>query len=210
MHYFAIKPFSIVPSSKFYRLLLARTLLTATNQITAHPVDITPHHLAQVKALQRWLGFVRCALRGNLCGLLFHAVTKTCAPFAKAGYVKATRTLPNASSVADMWSDGLPFTDLKRFILMIHYPIQSSLGDGKPGWRLFTSWWGSFLSFNVTGGTWFWHTWHTWWIRRDNFCTELHRHWLCWTTLPGTNLSSSIFQVLDCLPMFQKSRHILW
>lgn len=113
-----------------FTICLGRTPLTAMNQITARPVDISQLHLAQVKALQRWLEYVRCALIGKLCGLLFHAVTKTCAPFAKAGWVKATKTLPNASSVTDMWSGGLPFTDLEKIIIIILYPMESSRGEG--------------------------------------------------------------------------------
>lgn len=90
----------------------ARTLLTGMIQITARPVDSFQLHLAQVKALQRWLEHVTCASKDKLCGLLFHAVTKTYAPIAKAGWVKATKTWPSASSVMDMWSDGSLFTDV--------------------------------------------------------------------------------------------------
>jgi len=120
-------------------ICLARTLLTATSQITARPVDTSQLHLAPVKAqIQRWLEYSGCALRGKLCGLLFHAVTKTCAPFAKASCVKTTKTLPNASSVMDLWSDGLPFTDLEKIILTILYPSRSYQGEGKPNRRLFS------------------------------------------------------------------------
>jgi hypothetical protein len=87
---------------------VVRILRTATTQFTARQGG---YHLAQDRDIRRWLERVKYALRGKLCGLLFHAVTRTCAPFAKAIYVK---TLLNASFVMDTWSDGLPFTELRK------------------------------------------------------------------------------------------------
>lgn len=70
-----------------------------------------------------------CASKDKLCGLLFHAVTKTYAPIAKAGWVKATKTWPSASSVMDMWSDGSLSTDMGNIILK-YYQSQTKEKNG--------------------------------------------------------------------------------
>jgi len=120
-HYLATKA-SVLNCST---ICLARIPLRVTNRISAHPVDTSLLHQAQRRALiQRWLEYVGFALRDKLYGLRFHAVTKTCAPFARTSCVKEIKTMPNASSVTDPWSVGLPFTNLKKMILTIRSPLK--------------------------------------------------------------------------------------
>lgn len=120
MHDIDSELFTIVSSSTL--ICLARILLLPATQFTAPRRGISQHYLAQDRAIRIRPGRVKCALRGHLCGLLFLAVTRTCAPFAKAVCTKATKPLPSASSVLGMWSDGLPFTDQRRSSRFILFP----------------------------------------------------------------------------------------